>query len=518
MKKSKKMSKKNIEQRFQSRRQFLIGSGHFCLTLPPLLSLMPRSVFAQVAGQRVVRYVSCLGMLGIDYHQWTPSDQPDLLPVAGVNDVWYKALSNFNGPVSRVVDSSFQDLYPYMNIISGMSLTGGLYQGHNTSVLSGTHSGGRDPVYGKSIDVIIEQSPNVYRPNDVVHKKAIRMHDGSHVEPFSFDRLANGSMAISQQLQGDVALFNALMSGLTNGGVIGPSQAQTNKETVVDQVLNDIRALDNHKRISKSDRELLDRYISGISDLEKKVKANNTLPPSCNQPNINFQVTRNGNYWHFPRGTGGGSWGVSSVDAMFDNYIEMFKIAAMCDQTRVFHWGSNTWDYALVAGGTAGGLHHEAPGSDTQATRQQYFVKKVADLARAFRDTPDPINGGNLLDNSIMFYTNELGAWTTSHNIWNIPTISFGNGGGKISSGNFIDCRQRPLNLHNGYFPGRPYKQFLQAVMASMGVTKAEYMQFGDGNGFGEFKDTVNQFGFNSRLFDRYANEHNDPLPFFFTG
>ncbi len=518
MKKSKKISKKAIQKRFQSRRQFLIGSGYFCLSLPPLLSLMPQKVFAQVAGQKVVRYVSCLSQMGIDYSQWVPAEQQNMLQVAGETDIWYKDLANFAGPVSRVIDGSFQDLNSYMNVISGMSLTGGSYQGHNHSVLSGTHSGGRNPIYGKSIDVILEQSPNVYKATDAVHRKAIRMHDGDHVKNYSFDRLPDGTLVVSQQLQGDVALFNALMTGLSNGGQQGPSQAQANKESVVDQVFSDLQSLENHPRISKSDKELLDRYISGLSDLQKKVAANNTLPPSCTQPSINFQVTSNGNYWHFPRGTGNGSWGVNSVDAMFDNYIEMFKLAAMCDQTRVFHWASNTWDYDIVNNGTAGGLHHEAPSSTAQADRQQYFVKKTADLARAFRDTPDPINGGNLLDNSIIFYVNELGAWTTSHNTWNIPTISFGNGGGKLSSGNYIDCRQKPLQLKKGYYPGRPYKQFLQAVMASMGVPKSEYMQFGDGQGFGEFKDTVNQFGFQETLFDQYANEHNDPLPFFYTG
>ncbi len=513
--KNNKLSKKQIQQRLHSRRQFLIGSGYFCLSLPPLLSLMPRQVLAQVAGQKTVRYVSCLGHLGIDYHQWTPVEQADLVPVAGATDMWYKPLANFAGPLSRVVDSSFQDLYPYMNVISGMSLTGGDYQGHNNSVLSGTHSGHRSPIYGKSIDVIIEQSPNVYKATDVVHRKAIRMHDSSHVIGYSFDRKADGSRAVSQHLQGDVALFNALMTGLSNGGPQGPTQAQTNKENVVDQVFNDLKALENNKRISKSDKELLDRYISGISDLQKKVKNNVSLPPSCTQPSVNFEVQNKGNYYKFPTGSG---WGVNSIDAMYDNYIEMFKLAAMCDQTRVFHWALSRWDDALVPGGTAGGLHHEAPSSDVQADRQQYFVKKMSQLARAFRDTPDPINGGNLLDNSIIFYTNELGAWTTAHNIWNIPTISFGNGGGKISSGNFIDCRQRPLQKQKNYYPGRPYKQFLQAVMASMGVTKAEYMQFGDGKGFGEFNDTVNQFGFNKALFSQYANEHNDPLPFFYTG
>jgi hypothetical protein len=182
------------------------------------------------------------------------------------------------------------------------------------------------------------------------------------------------------------------------------------------------------------------------------------------------------------------------------------------------YWANSTWDTTLVPGGTDGGLHHEAPSSEVQADRQAYGIKKLADLARAFKATPDPINGGNLLENSIMFYANELGAWTTAHNTFNMPTITFGQGGGKLRSGYFIDCRQRPLSTPKGYHPGRPYKQFLQAVMASMGIPKSEYMQFGDGNGFGEFNPSIDQFGWKVDMFSRYAAVHNDPLPFFFKG
>jgi hypothetical protein len=510
MKKNSPSQRHLLEQRFTTRRQFLAGSRNLMLSLPFLPSLLPQFAMAQSQSKKI-RYICGLGYLGIDYHQWVPGEQSDMIPIANSDGMHFKPLSSFAGQISRVIDRSFTDLYSEMNIISGLSLTGGNYQGHNESVLSGTHSGFRTPIFGKSIDVIIEQSPAVYTSNDVVARKAIRMHDRDHLKGFSFDRIG-GNRVISAQLQGDVAMFNALLGGLT-GGSSGPSPDQQNKIMIVDQVRQDLATLERHPRLSKADKEMLDLYITSIHDLQRKVAANNQM--TCEKPTIPFQVTRTGNYWHFPNS----GWGVLSRNAMYDNYIQIMKVAALCDQTRVFHWALASWDSDIVPGGTEGDLHHEAPSSDIQADRQQFFIKKLADLARVFRSTPDPINGeGNLLDNSIIFYANELGDWTTGHSTFNMPTITFGGGGGRLEKGNYIDCRQRPVRLLWGNYPGRPYKQFLQAVMATMGVPKSEYMQFGDGNGFGEFKAVVNQFGKNQDVFGRYAAVHNDPLPFFFKG
>ncbi len=62
---------------------------------------------------------------------------------------------------------------------------------------------------------------------------------------------------------------------------------------------------------------------------------------------------------------------------------------------------------------------------------------------------------------------------------------------------------------------GSKLDKSLQSIMMSMGVPKSEYMQFGDGNGFGEFVQGVNQFNkVLPNAFAAYKNEHNDVLPF----
>lgn len=500
-----KKNKKYIENRFFSRRQFLVGAGQTFLALPPLLSLMPSIVAAQTMDNKKVRSVIYNSWLGIDKKHLDP-DPATILTQGTGHSVFYKTLDSFSGPISRMIDTSFQPLYPYMNLIKGLSLTGGKYQGHSTSFLAGAHSQFRDPTWGRTLDVVMEKSSNVYKPEDIVVSKAVRISSEKGIA--SYDTF-NGVKTSSSYVQGDLSLFNLLFGNLSSGGV--PSQTNLNNELIVDKVFADLKKLESDKRLSSDDKILLDRYISGVFDLQKKVKANNAGGgATCTKPSLSLQVKKQGNGYQFPQEK---TWGITSTGQLFDNYIEMIKLAFLCDLTRVIMINNTIWDEAPIGSGSAGGLHHECPSSETSADRHQYGLLKMAKLATALMNTPDTLNGsGNLLDNSSIFFTNELGDWTTGHSIRNMPCVTFGKGGGFIKTGYFVDY----TNKVNGSFgSGRPYKQLLQTIMRSMGVPQSEYVLYGDGKGYGEFVEGINQFGkVYPTAYSAYKNEHNDVLPF----
>lgn len=519
-----KKSKQEILNRYISRRQFLIGTGSTFLTLPPLLSLMPREVAAQVASQKKVRSVIYIGLTGIDQHQMVPiADPAGLISHPGAYSTRYKTLSSFGGPISRMIDSSFVSMYPHMNLIKGLSLTGGLYQGHNLTVLSGSHSGvggdPRIPLYGKSIDVIMEQSPNVYRPGEVIKQKALRIggDPGGH---FSFDRVSGQRISTNYAL-GDTAVFNLLLKGLTGSNPTPPTQQITNSKLIVDQFFTDLKTIEQSSRLSSEDRIVLDRFITSFSDVQKRVQATGTgASPTCTQPSLPLDATTSGNGYQFPWDP---AWGVQNTSVVFDNYIEMIRLAFMCDLTRVVVIQNSIWSDSPISPASSGGLHHECPSSNTAADRHSWGLQKMLKLSQALQSTSDP-QGGTLLDNSTVLYTNELGDWTTGHNVFSLPAVIFGRGGGLFKTGYYIDYTQIPKisgfqydpnnTSPTKYYPGRPFKQLLQSIMQSMGVTKTEYMQFGDGNGFGEFKEGINQFGkINNSVYTPYKNEHNDLLP-----
>ncbi len=423
-----------------------------------------------------------------------------------------------------MIDSSFASMYPNMNVIKSLSLTGGMYQGHNQTILSGSHSGvagdPRDPLYGKSIDVIMEQSLNVYKPGENIKQKALRIGD-YRAGNFSFDRVS-GKMIPSGFLQGDLAVFNQIFSGLTGTPINPNQQNMTNSKLIVDQVYADLKKIESNSRLSSEDKIILDRYITSFHEVQQKVQANNTgTAPSCSPPSLALDATTSGNYYQYPFDP---AWGVQNTSLVFDNYIEMIKLAFMCDLTRVVLIQNSVWADQPISQASQGGLHHECPSSDVSADRQKWGLNKMLKLAQTLQSSNDP-QGGTLLDNSSILFTNELGAWTATHNIFSMPAVLFGKGGGLFKTGNYVDYTQLP---RTGMFqydpnnedpskfsPGRPYKQLLQSIMQSMGVTKAEYMQYGDGNGFGEFKEGINQFGkVTTNTYTPYRNEHNDLLPF----
>lgn len=507
-----KIKKKQIENRYTSRRQFLVGAGQSMMFLPPLISLMPRVVAAQVANQKKLRTVFYMGTLGIQPTHLYPTNPTGMMTDVAFKTK-YKDLTSFSGPISRMIDSSFTSILPDMNLVEGLSMTGGLYNAHNRGVLSAIQSHGRSPQIGRSVDVVLEKYAPVYGNHVPLHK-AVRIDHGGHQSSFSHD-----GGTISSAIKGDLSLYNTLFASFQSQPS-GPSQSQINKELVVDRVYADLKKLENHPRLSKSDKDILQRYVAGMFDLQKKVKANQVVPNSCSKPSLNLQVTQNSNGYQFPHNPG---WGIRSTDALFDNYIEMIRMAFICDLTRIFVIESDIWSDSPISPWSQGGLHHECANSETSADRHQFGLKKMAKLAEALRSTSDPHNSsGNMLDNSMVFWSNELGDWTAGHFTWNMPVVTFGKLGGFFKSGYYMDYRnqtRKPVgdrywgNRHQFY--GRPMKQILQSIMLGMGVPKSEYMKYGDGSGFGEFKEDVSQFnGYMPGLFTPYRNEHNDKLPF----
>lgn len=497
-----------MKNRLLNRRQFLVGSGGM-LMLPPLMSLMSPLARAQVMAPKR-RFVVMVGLCGIDQQQLFPALQPDLIPVMGPLHTYYKPLANFSGQISRIIDSDFVSMYPKMNLMQGLSMTGGLYQGHNSTILAGCHSQARfgDGVtMGRSLDVIMEKSTGVYKSGEVMVSKAIRLACGDHDCEFTYDTV--GGPKISDTMQGDVQLFNKLFAKFAPPAGGGGAAPASDDKLIVDKVYGDLKALENNSRLSASDKLVLDRYIASVFDLQLKINSSaTTTTVACQKPALTLQAT--GGAYYLPDYPG---WNKNlNVSTMFDNINEILRLAFICDLTRVVFIGNErcTADNPVFLD-----THHEAPGSEAAADRQKWGIKKLLKLAKSLDATGDPSGQGSLLDNSLLFYTNELGDWTTGHNTFNMPALTFGSCGGYFRTGNYVDYRQKPLKEFAYYYPGRPYKQLLQSIMLAMGVPKSEYMLYGDGNGFGEFKPGINQFGqVSTTLFKPYEAEHNDPLPF----
>ncbi|HEX2474840.1 MAG TPA: DUF1552 domain-containing protein, partial [Lacipirellulaceae bacterium] len=97
------------------------------------------------------------------------------------------------------------------------------------------------------------------------------------------------------------------------------------------------------------------------------------------------------------------------------------------------------------------GHHHISHEPDTnkdavdKLTRiNHWYCEQVALLAKRLAETPEPGGGGNLLDNTLIVWTNELGKGN-SHTLDNIPFVLVGNGLG-FRMGRSLKCGGVPHN------------------------------------------------------------------------
>lgn len=143
-----------------SRRMFLQGLGGYSLTIPILPSLALRA--AQAAANAEKKFVMVVGHYGRGMSQRYPNVADAQLQLQ--DGVYYKKLSEFNKPISYILNSGFNPLLDKISIIrelDSLSTAGN----HNSSVpttgssLQPHEANG----FGYSIDCILEESRKFYQ-------------------------------------------------------------------------------------------------------------------------------------------------------------------------------------------------------------------------------------------------------------------------------------------------------------------------------------------------------------------
>lgn len=496
-----------ISNRYYSRRQFLMGMGGSMLMLPPLLSLMTPAQAAAQAGASTKRVILIATNYGIDPAHFFPKITGQT-QVAGTPDFWYTPLTSAPQNMSTALGAAWNDpvLRSKLNLYEGLDACSTVYYGgHSHGLFSGSYEAHpnatetRDTRYGKSIDIYLSQSPNVYKKTMPIPVMRI-CSSGRNDDNWSFDRVGDGMPIYQGASQGDKALFNKAFGNLSTAPAGTVSPADQDRLFVMDKVLPDLQSLMNHRRLSSADKQLLDRFTTGVHETQKKVQANSTAL-ACSKPNITIQATKAANYYYFVENAG-----VKSCNAMLENYHTIIRNSFMCDLTRIVVYGNSLWSDDPHGWQVSNdGLHqHEDP--KLSAQRHSWFMDRIAHLAKTLNDTPDPLSPtGSLLDNCIIFHTNEHA--NLGHHIRSLPIMTIGSNGGYFKTGFYIDARQRPYTK-DPYKDsvGRPYKQLLISIMESMGMQRSEYINTGK-DGFGSFYNESNWYS-------KYVSTHNDPLPF----
>lgn len=230
----------------------------------------------------------------------------------------------------------------------------------------------------------------------------------------------------------------------------GQSKNRQMLASVMDDLLEDFRKVEG--LISSEDRRLLQDHVTMVRELEKELElelkqgqlaqvghAVPQLPPNIKEENDNMPLIAR-----------------MQMDMLVNSFQADFARIASFQITNSVGEPKMRWL------GIEEGHHHLSHEPDTNEEAYEKLIKintwyceQVAYLAKRLAETPEPDGNGNMLDNTSLIWTNELGKGN-SHTRDNIPFVLVGGGLG-FKMGQAHD------------FDKTPHNRFLMTLCEAMG-------------------------------------------------
>lgn len=476
-----------------TRRMFLQGAGT-TFAIPFLSSLVPKSVRAQTATP-VKRFVSIINNYDFGHHAaWLPNaagaftniPQPTrtFSPGNGHHDVRYQPLRDFAPTNSSVLSTvAGSALSPYLastNILRGLNHT--VRYGHGASWVLGGVPGDRTFFEGRgalgtieTADVVLNKS-RTFNPNGL--PLIFAGSQGYGPDAYSYTAVAGAAQNTACIGEDLTALYNRLF----NNGAFPESGAGTTRHPrydVLTRVQEDYVRVRNSRNLSAADRVTLDNALDQFRDAQAGLTRVSTA--ACQ---------------HRTLGRTGNIALAASNAAVGAALADLIAASILCDSARTFTIGA-TFLEGMVDG--QDGQHESVshvpfssfggkPSWQITAERQNAVVRNfVAPLLQRLSSATDPSNGRSYLYNSLVYFTAESGI---AHGFGSHPVFLFGNAGGALSSGNYVDYSNRARGALGGgdgfsAVPGEAtfssnwwgvsYNRLLVTILRAMGLAPGEY-------------------------------------------
>ncbi len=448
-----------------TRRYFLKGLGTSLVALPFLESLVPRAL-AQVPPSVVTRFICLCNANGTYQPDWyPPTSNLSKMVTVGTTHKEMK-LTDVAGPVansvSHLIGPEFAPIRSKMLLLQNLNSMFPNLRGHQmATVLAGNIGRGNlplwgtpiDPKYlGPSIDQVMAHSNKIYSSEPMVralHLRTAILTSEPEID-LSWD-YRNGQMVLPTYYDRPINAFNAIFKVSTNPPV-------GNKDNLlVDQVLEQFKALKNNARATASDKLILDDHMQMMYQLQTAVQ---NVPMTCTTT--------------APRTFSQNS--ATDRGPLLDAYIQLLVAAIKCGATRIASLtlarGVDEVNFDSVLGTNAGSgwhsLGHSAEGEASLNMRKvhQFHSQKAASLMTQL-DVPEPGTGKTYLDNSIVYVGNEQ-ANHNAHSYYNRPVLIAGSGGGMLNTNKYIDYSVSATS-------SRDYNRLLVTFMQAMGLAQSDY-------------------------------------------
>jgi hypothetical protein len=227
------------------------------------------------------------------------------------------------------------------------------------------------------------------------------------------------------------------------------------RKSVLDAVMKDYEAF--NRRLGADDKARLDKHLTAIRELEKRLDATGSFGEACEVPTVELPGDAYQQNENFP------ITGKAQMD--------MLVMALACDMTRVasIQWSTavsdvqHTWVPLILGEGHHSLSHYDDANEDAKSdllTINQWYTEQFAYLLGLMDAIPE--GDGTLLDNSVVVWVNELGKGN-SHTRDDIPFILAGGCQGYFATGRHLDLG------------GAPHGQLLVSLAHAMGFPITEF-------------------------------------------
>jgi hypothetical protein len=411
-----------------SRRAWLKGAAA-SLVAAPFVSLLggPARAAAPAGPKRLLIFYTPNGTIPQKY--WPTTD----------GDAW-----------SFAPGSAYEPLAPIQNnllFLKGLDFYGASnHEGGMAAMLTGG-GGDSSATAGKSIDQVLA-------PHLSAGQRFPSLELGAWTSPWG------GSVQTRMVYSGpgdfvtpddNPASVHARMFGDLSASASEKAALAKRRQRVLD--LTRVELADLRQRLGTEERIKLDAHLHAIDDVESALFA---PAGACEPPPLPASMNLS-DYTNFP--------------AIAKAQIDLGVLALACAMTSVvsiqlthtvspvaFSWlGINDGHHTLSHSADA-----DTSGVDKFIACQRWFAEQFLYLVGKLAQSPDPLTGGALLDDTVVLWATELGD-ARLHVCTDVPFILAGPGGGKFKPGRFLD------------FGGAHHTRLLVSIAQAFGLPLEEF-------------------------------------------
>ncbi|HKO48712.1 MAG TPA: DUF1552 domain-containing protein [Polyangiaceae bacterium] len=437
-----------------NRRAFLYGAGTIAIGLPFLEGLPERSAWAANA-QPIFTFFLC-GACGVEPKRFWPGSTGALSGLLASGKA-VDALADQAKNLLIVKGINFPLSGP-----SGCGHAQGLSQALTAKTPTG--NGAQATATGPSVDFVISKAINP-AGTDPMTLYAGNVRNGYIADRLSFDDSARVRASVDnpyklyQKLTGLAAPAgsggggSAGGSGMGGGPAMPPANPQAEeliakRKSVNDTIRAELNSLMQNPKLSAADKQRLQQHFDAIRDTEKTMTDMGTQMATvgCTLDGISTSAYQALSSWKY-NATNVPNGGIENIVEL---HMGLVALAFACDHNRTgtLQWGDGTDHtvYQVPANETLGKwnfhfISHRtqsdgAVGSNStaEAAHAEIDALRMATLAKSLKHFADR----GLQDKAIVVWTNHVAEG--NHQMRNVPFIVWGNGGGVLKQGQYVDA------------------------------------------------------------------------------